>query len=358
MNVVLTTRLSQDQQRIFYSLGWGKGAGQRMATGIFTYAIPLNAAQRKFNKKAFELLESRRLEILNDLFANKSSLPSPKKYEHNFLTYYSNYVRRNKVAGNRHLECCFSQFQKFIGVKYISPTDITNELSFSFRRFLLEHLNGETPANYFSRYKQVLKAATKQGYFKSNPCQDIPAKANRNKNRKDNLEVEDYLRLLHTPITNEEVRDAFIFCCYTGLRWCDVFSLTWDNIKEDCIALYLTQRKTQVEHYITPHATAKEILEKRRKRLATPNSSWKVFFLPTADGSNKVLGNWCRLAGIERHITWSCARLSFSILLQDANVDAATVALLLGHTTTKYVYEVYKRFRPHNFLEAVGKLPV
>ncbi|WP_222165312.1 site-specific integrase [Edaphocola aurantiacus] len=225
MNVVLTPRISHDRQKIYYSMEWGKSAGKRVSTGIFTYAMPIGPVQEDFNKRALELLEARRLEILMDLFDNKNNLTS-RKYEHNFLIYYGQYVKRNKVAGNRHLECSYSQFKKFINTKYISPRDITEELSFNFRRFLLNHFNGETPANYFSRFKQVLKAASKQGYFKSNPAQDIPAMSNRNKKRKNNLEVGDYLKLLQTPITNEEVRDAFVFCCYTGLRWCDVYSLT------------------------------------------------------------------------------------------------------------------------------------
>ena len=83
----------------------------------------------------------------------------------------------------------------------------------------------------------------------------------------------------------------------------------------------------------------------------------RVFKLPSADGSNKSLGQWCENAGIKKHITWHCARLSFSILLQDQNVGAATVALLLGHTMTKYVLDVYKRQRPKSQLEAIAKLP-
>ncbi|MCS3795651.1 hypothetical protein [Niastella sp. OAS944] len=63
----------------------------------------------------------------------------------------------------------------------------------------------------------------------------------------------------------------------------------------------------------------------------------KVFLLPDADSSNKVLDGWIKAAGIEKHITWSCARLSFSVLLQDKNVDNATVAYLMGHTTTDLV---------------------
>jgi hypothetical protein len=71
----------------------------------------------------------------------------------------------------------------------------------------------------------------------------------------------------------------------------------------------------------------------------------------------RTLDTWCRKTGIKKHITWHSARLSFSILLQDANVDTATVALLLGQTSTKYVNEVYKRHRPKDQRENIAKLP-
>jgi len=79
--------------------------------------------------------------------------------------------------------------------------------------------------------------------------------------------------------------------------------------------------------------------------------------LPTHDGANKSIGKWVKRAGINKDITFSCARLSFSILLQDALVDQATVALLLGHTTTRYVNETYKRHRPKDNAATVAKLP-
>jgi len=62
-------------------------------------------------------------------------------------------------------------------------------------------------------------------------------------------------------------------------------------------------------------------------------------------------------AGINKHITWSCARLSFSILLQDRNVDDATVAYLMGHATTEQVKRTYKRHRPKNQMETINYLP-
>ena len=143
----------------------------------------------------------------------------------------------------------------------------------------------------------------------------------------------------------KEVRDAFIFCCYTGLRWCDIKVFTRDFIKNE---FTIVQLKTRVEHYISLHPIAKYILDKRLLRQDHERNGKLLFNLPTADGANKLLKEWCNLAGIEKHITWNCARLSFSILLQDAQVDAATVALLLGHTSTRHVNEVYKRYRPKN----------
>ena len=87
----------------------------------------------------------------------------------------------------------------------------------------------------------------------------------------------------------------------------------------------------------------------------------RIFDFPTQDGANKSLGKRAKDAAkahdleelAEKHITWRSARLTFSILLQDAGVDPATVALLLGHTTTKYVMDTYKRHRPKNQLAAV-----
>lgn len=88
---------------------------------------------------------------------------------------------------------------------------------------------------------------------------------------------------------------------------------------------------------------------------ANPNDC--VFDLPTANGANKVLGEWVQRAGVKKEITWSCARLSFSILLKDNNVDDATIAYLMGHTTTRQVQATYKRHKPKDQTAAISNLP-
>jgi integrase len=185
------------------------------------------------------------------------------------------------------------------------------------------------------------------------------AKSNPSVKMKENLEVDEYLMLLNTPCLNEEVKAAFIFSCYTGLRWVDVKKLEWKDIRDGILTTRIIQAKTGKPVTLTLHSIAKEILEKQRLKAEACNSKDKfVFSLPTADGANKVLNGWVKKARIEKYITWSCARLSFSILLQDKNVDDATVAYLLGHATTEQVRKTYKRHRPKNQMHTINHLPI
>ena len=123
---------------------------------------------------------------------------------------------------------------------------------------------------------------------------------------------------------NQEIKAAFVFSCYTGLRWVDIKKLEWKDIKDGILTTRIIQAKTGRPVTLTLHQIAKDILEQQKKKAECSLKECKYeFSLPTADGANKVLGQWVNNAGIEKHITWSCARLSFSILLQDQNVDDA-----------------------------------
>lgn len=213
---------------------------------------------------------------------------------------------------------------------------------------MLDNLNGETPANYFSRFKRVLEAARKDGYFKVSPAADLASKSKSNKKVKDILTADEYTKLMSAPCLNHEVKKAFVFSLYTGFRWADVKPLTWENIKKDTV-VEIKQKKTGELLEIPLHPIALQILGERKTGL--------VFKLPTPDGANKILSKWCDAAGLGKHITWHCARHSFSVLLQDKGTDVATVAGMLGHTSTKYVHKTYKRYRKENAEAAIFRLP-
>lgn len=348
MNINVTQRCSRNKLKVYYTLEWGKAAGQRMSTGIFTFLRPKDQIQKNHNKEALAILESKRSQMILDQQAISSGYIPQHKIKSNFLEYYEEFVKLNSRKGNRHLSQSFNSFKLFFGKQYVSAIEINENFCERFRNYLLANLNGETPANYFSRFKRVLESASKDGYFKISPADQLTCKTKSNKKIKDILEADEYRKLMNTPCINYEVKKAFVFSLYTGFRWVDVKPLNWDNIKTTGIVNIL-QKKTGEMLDLPLHPVALKMLGERKTGL--------IFKLPTADGANKMLAKWCDDAGLEKHITWHCARHSFSVLLQDEGTDVATVAGMLGHTSTKYVHKTYKRYRKANAIKAITKLP-
>ncbi|MGC4036908.1 MAG: site-specific integrase [Chitinophagaceae bacterium] len=347
MSISIAKRKSRDNQRTLYSFQWGKAAGQRISTGIFTYDKPKDQIQKNHNKEALVLLSSKHSQMILDHQSVGSSYIPLHKLKVNFLDFYEEFIKSNKTSGNRHLKNSLSAFKVFINRGYISASEISEELCERFRNYLLSNFNGETPADYFYRFKRVIKAATKKGYFKLDPSEDIKSKSRKNFRIKDILTLEEYISLMQTPCFNHEIKKAFVVSLYTGLRWVDIKCLDWSMILESSIRLY--QNKTEVYLEIPLHDIASDIMGKRKQGL--------VFHLPTQDGANKVLGQWCKDAGIIKHITWHCARHSFSVLLRSNGVDDATIAGMLGHTSTKYVNRTYKRYQIKIAEKAIQVLP-
>ena len=357
INTVERPSRGKGPKKIYYSLEWGRGEGQRDATGIFTYTEPKDQLQKNHNKEALAILENKKSQMILDQQTIAAGYIPKHKFKANFLDYYAEFVKNNRQVNNRHIEGSFAHFKTFLGKTFLAPLDLTENLCQRFQKYLLDHFNGGTPANYFSRFKRVVKAATKEGYFRVNPALDVAAKSNKNFKRKAHLEVDEYLKLLRTPCLVPDVREAFILCCYTGLRWCDVKPLDWKSFREDELVYTINQEKTAVEVNITLHPVARQLLLNRKKRLPEGVNNGLIFKLSSQDMVLRTLDNWCKNAGIKKHITWHSARLSFSILLQDAKIDAPTVALLLGHQSTEMVNKTYKRFRPKDQSEAIAVLP-
>lgn len=351
MNFVTRPNTKGDKIYFYYDLGRKKG--QRPATGVFIYTKPKDQIEKNHNKEALLLLETKRSQFILEKQALGSGFIPSHKFKANFIDYYSEYVKVNQRKGNRHLKYSFVHFKKFVAKDFISPLDITENFCKRFRQYLLDHHTGETPGGYYARFKWVVNAAQKDGYFRINPTENVFAKCNPSIRLKENLESDEYIKLLHTPCLNREIKSAFLFCCYTGLRFVDVKQLEWKDVKGSILTTRIIQAKTGRLVTLTLHPVAREILGTRKQI----TNVGKVFYLPSANGANKVLNKWMVTAGIQKYITWSCARLSFSILLQDKNVDDATVAYLLGHTTTDQVRKTYKRHRPKDQSASISHLP-
>lgn len=160
------------------------------------------------------------------------------------------------------MEGSLKNFRLFVKKDFVHPSEITENLCISFRRHLLDHFNGETPADYFAQFRRVIQAATSDHYYRVNASEKVFSKGNPSTQLKDFLEVPEYLELLNTPCPNEQVGLAFLFACYTGLRWIDVEGIKWSDIKGNSVTTRIIQAKTGQPVVLTLHKVAMAIIKK------------------------------------------------------------------------------------------------
>ena len=130
------------------------------------------------------------------------------------------------------------------------------------------------------------------------------------------------------------VLDAFLFCCYTGLRYSDFCQLTPENFirVNGKRWLYFKSVKTGVEIrlplYLLFESRALGILDRY------PDIG-SFAALPCNSEVNKQLRKLAGLCGIKKRITYHVSRHTCATLLVHQGVAITTVQKLLGHTSVK-----------------------
>ncbi len=116
-----------------------------------------------------------------------------------------------------------------------------------FSEYLQKRYSGEGAHTVIARFKKMTKAAVEAGVIMKNPCEGVIIKIDGNTLKKDVLSMEEMQRLIttHYEGENPEIRRAFIFCLYCGLRWCDVKDLTFANVDYSNKRLTFEQAKTK-----------------------------------------------------------------------------------------------------------------
>ena len=92
----------------------GNQAGQRIATGIYTWAKPKTQEEKNHNAEALAILEAKKSQLtLEQQCVGTNYIPA-YKLKTNFIDYYSAYADANKSRTNRHLRSSLIEFKKII----------------------------------------------------------------------------------------------------------------------------------------------------------------------------------------------------------------------------------------------------
>ena len=168
------------------------------------------------------------------------------------------------------------------------------------------------------------------------------------------LTLNEVKRLVETKCNQPVLKDAFLFCVLTGLRWSDIAHLTWEEVKGnvgDGWHLHFKQRKTKIYQVLPITPQAKELLGKRFE------SNEAIFKgLKYSSKTSIELCRWAIAAGIAKRITFHSARHTHATLLLSHGVDIYTVSKLLGHKHVAST-EPYAHIMDSRKVEALNKLP-
>ena len=196
-----------------------------------------------------------------------------------------------------------------------------------FKNYLVDKQKGETAYCYFKALKRVLTQATKEGLFTRNPADDIriPIK---NTDQKATLNREEIAKLEAAYCGNEIVRRAFFFSCYTGIRFCDIKVLKWENITSD--------NRVKIVQVKTKEPLNQLLIQKALDLLGMRGGDTQLVFpLPTGNGTNKNLKLWSEKAGLGKKVTYHVSRHSFATSVFDGTRDILTTSKALGHRSIK-----------------------
>lgn len=226
------------------------------------------------------------------------------------------------------------------------PSYTWNDLTYTFLRDLEEWLLNKglainTVAKHLQNIRTMVNEAISAGYLRvdADPFRQFVIKHEKVPHRF--LNPDDLKRMENVRLNGKlaHVRDAFLFCCYTGLRFSD-----FRHLKEDYFQkvrgkpwLMIQTEKTSYDLKIPLHL----IFEgKALEILSRYGSVSDLTRIGCNADTNRHLSVIQQMAGIKTRVTFHTARHTCATLLCHQGVPITTVQKILGHTklTTTQLY--------------------
>lgn len=215
-------------------------------------------------------------------------------------------------------------------------------------------LSPKSAADYVGYFSTALNAAVRAEVIPENPIMTL-APTERVKvpeSKREFLTIDEIKTLIATECPREDVKRAYLFACYCGLRLSDVRALRWCDLSRDGERwrASVVMKKTTTPIFLPLSSQAIKWLPERGD---APDDG-KVFDGLIAEPNiNKVLAKWVAAAGITKKITYHTSRHTFATMMLTLGADLYTTCKLLGHANVKTT-QIYAKIVDSKKVEAVN----
>lgn len=335
--------------------------GVRSYEFLKLYIVPENTPFAKMqNEQTMQAANAIKAQRIIDLTNGEAGIRPTSKTRILFTDWIDQYAEKAKLShkGNGYVSMLRSvRFQLLAYMGNTAKTKLLQAIDEEFCTGFITFLNNATTSNgkplsgttiyHYSRWlKDILQRAVADELITHNPIDKLiqnKEMPTRPEVQMDYLTIDEVKTLMQTPLKQTQIKQAFLFACFTGLRISDVRNLQWSNIKTDgeTMRFEIIMKKTD-----TP--LAGKIPNIAKEWMPEPTDSPFVFAnLPTASNIDTVIHRWVAQSGIKKHVTFHTARHSFATMGLTLGTDLYTVSKLLGHksiaTTQVYAQIIDKK---------------
>lgn len=291
----------------------------------------------------------------------KNSIDKPLSNGRSFLTFFKEEIANSSLKEStrqNHLST-LELLQEF--KKEVLFTDLTFEFVSSFDNYLQSkgyHLN--TIAKHMKHLKRYINVAINKEYMDIQKYAFRKYKIKSIEGSHTHLAPEELHKFENLQLTGrytrlQKTKDAFLFCCYAGLRYSDFTNLTSANIVEfhqETWIIYKsvkTGMEVRLPLYLLFEGKGIQILQRYKDDL---NSFFK---LKDNSNINKELNILAGLAKIDKRVSFHTARHTNATLLLYNGANITTVQKLLGHKSVRTT-EIYSNIMDMTIVRDLEKI--
>ncbi|WP_299676490.1 site-specific integrase [uncultured Tenacibaculum sp.] len=369
--VLASTRVRKDGKTSLYCRITYKKKRKQFAIGLFIDPDIWDSKKQKLLKRAENSkIINTQLSLISQKINEAFLLLQLQQNDFNVEDIYSQYKGENtreektlldlydmhneqakKLIGIDFKEVSWSRYvenrrkvEKFIKLKYKRNDIKLNKLDLKFIKDLEYYFKVElklsqaTINRSLQRVKKIMQYGIDENYLENNPFSMY--RTTKHKTQLVYLTIDELKKIedfSFNQLRLRQIRDLFVFCCYTGLAYQEMSSFKIDNIIKGFdgdywIEMHRQKTNTTISVPLLPKALA--ILEYYNNNL--PKISNQKF--------NSYLKEIADIIGIDKKLTHHVARKTFAttVLLYNG-VSMEVVSELLGHSRLQVTQEHYAR---------------
>ena len=339
--------------------------GRRTYDYLKLYLVPETDQTAKLQNRqtmeaVYAIKAQRILQITNGAAGIKKDLRNKMRLVDWLKIYQDRQVNKGKRGAKRWVRTMIFVIEGYDGGKDATLADIDHQCLTDFMIYLMNDyvtykktkLTNGTVDNYLRCLKAAFNVAVEEGIMPTNPMLALDRSHLKGTTyEREFLSVEEVKKLIDTPCRRPDIKGAFLFSCFCGLRISDVRSLQWKHVVTAGGKMYLkiTQFKTRRPLSIPLSRQALRWMPERGGAVEDE------YIFPPLSKNMTVLDDWAKEAGINKHITFHVSRHTFATMELTMGADIYTTSKLLGHTSVATT-QIYAKVINSKKEEAVSLL--